>query len=64
MYGVSRLAVLLLRILGVSNVCPPYSMVKNRISIYDFNCCSWFSYTNVNDIVIFVIIIQNNVLQK
>ena len=30
------------------------SMVQNKISIYDINCCSWFGYTNVNDIVIFV----------
>ena len=30
------------------------SMVQNKISISDINCCSWFGYTNVNDIVIFV----------
>jgi hypothetical protein len=39
-------------------------MVQNRFSFYDFNCCSWYSYTNVNDVVIFVIIIHNNMIAK
>jgi hypothetical protein len=29
-------------------------MVQNRISIYDIDGCSCFSYTNVDDILIFV----------
>ena len=33
-------------------------------SFYDFNCCPWVSYTHVNYITIFVIIIHNNMIAK
>jgi hypothetical protein len=39
-------------------------MVQNRFSFYDFNSCSWDGYTNVNDVVIFIIIINNSRIAK
>ena len=35
-----------------------YSMVQNRISFYDFNCCPWVCYTYTYDVPSFVIIIH------
>jgi Kef-type K+ transport system membrane component KefB len=37
-------------------------MVQSRFSFYDFNCWSWVCYTNVSDIVIFVINIHNKMI--